>query len=312
MKYIIAIDSGATKSEVVLTKPPYIPLLIKGGKSEGRGVQIYPAINFNLLGFDESAKRLTAIIRKASSKPGLKNIAFICVGISGARFEKDRSLLEKKISKALKFNNIKIYPDTEIAFASIFDDKQKNCGIMIAGTGSVLYYRDSKNKIKKIGGWGRHFGDEGSGYWIAKEALRHVTMHYDVIGKYTSVLKHIRNEFGINRDNIVEHVYHKNFDISKITPLVFKSAGSRDAIAKEIIYNAAERLAHHFTAIDKSKMTIALCGSLFTQEKLLEKYLKEITKEKFPNIKFVKPAKSPVWGAVNLAVNEIARNEVIP
>jgi len=127
-------------------------------------------------------------------------------------------------------------------------------------------------------------------------------MHYDVIGRYTSVLKHIRNEFGINRDNIVEHVYHKNFDISKVTPFVFKSAKKGDTIAKDIIYNAAARLAHHFTALGKANARIALCGSLFSQEKLLEKYLKQISKEKFPNINFVKPVVSPVWGAVKLAV----------
>ena len=77
---------------------------------------------------------------------------------------------------------------------------------------------------------------------------------------------------------------------------------------KEIIKNAAAQLlAHHFTALGKAKARIALCGSLFSQEKLLEKYLKQITKEKFPNIKFVKPEKSPVWGAVKIAKRNLIK-----
>ena len=117
--------------------------------------------------------------------------------------------LKQKFQKLLNLRISKFTPILKLHLLQYSMILRRNCGIMIAGTGSVLYYRDNKKKIKKIGGWGRHFGDEGSGYWIAKEALRHVTSHYDVIGKYTSVLKHIRSEFGINRDNIVEHVYHK-------------------------------------------------------------------------------------------------------
>jgi hypothetical protein len=51
------------------------------------------------------------------------------------------------------------------------------------------------------------------------------------------------------------------------------------------------------------KATIALCGSLFMEEKLLERFVKKLSKEKFPYIKFIKPKRKPVWGAVEMARN---------
>jgi hypothetical protein len=49
--------------------------------------------------------------------------------------------------------------------------------------------------------------------------------------------------------------------------------------------------------------TIALTGSLFTEETLLGKYLRKLAKEKFYNIKFVKSNQRPVWGAVKIAIS---------
>lgn len=302
MKYIIAIDSGATKSEVLLFP------LEKNGKSAARAIKVFPAINFNVLGFNETASRLIAIIKKSASKVKLANIGYICAGISGAGFAGDRRKLEKVIATKLRFKNIKILPDTETAFASIFESHEKNCGILIAGTGSVLYYRDGNSKIKKAGGWGRLFGDEGSGYWIAREALHKVTQHYDGRFKYAKLTKAIEKELGLSAQSIIKEIYHNNLEISKAAKAVFKSAATGDKSSKEIISSAAEKLCEHFIPIGNGKIKIALCGSLFSEEILLEKYLRKITKTKFPNVKFVKPQKSPVWGAMRMALDVLARS----
>ncbi len=300
-KYIIGIDSGATSSEVMIYPTPRakaVPPLVKGGL---KGVhKKYPPINFNVLGFNETAKRLISIIKDSSKKTGLKNTEYIVAGISGARDEKDRLKLAKKIAATLHFNNISIYPDTAIAFAAIFSHFDKNCGILLAGTGSVLYFVNKKGMIERYGGWGRHIGDEGSGYWIAKEALNLVTLSFDKRGRKTRLEQVFYKKFGINKNNLVKHIYHNNFDIAKLTKHVFDCAEAGDRIAIEIIKEAAGKLADHFLPLKKINADIALCGSLFTEEKLLEKYMREIVRKKFPNINFIKPKRKPVWGAVEI------------
>ncbi len=295
MKYIIGIDSGATSSEAVLYP------LVNGRKL----IKKYPSINISVLGIDEAAKRLVSIVKDISKKAGSDNISSVVSGISGARYEKDRRKLELAVTKATGIKNAQVLPDTETAFASAFEPNDRNCGILIAGTGSILYYRDKTGKLIKIGGWGRHIGDEGSGYWIAREALYIVTKHYDGRQKKTLLTGVLKKEFGIDSVNIVKHVYHKGFEISQLTKHVFRCAEGGDKVSIEILKSAAENLLTHFIPLKNRKCRIALMGSLFTEEVLLEKYLRKLAKEKFYNIELIKSKLKPVWGAVRIAMTNV-------
>ena len=44
--------------------------------------------------------------------------------------------------------------------------------LLIAGTGSIVIGRDKDRSMFRVGGWGPYFGDEGSGFWIGREAVR--------------------------------------------------------------------------------------------------------------------------------------------
>ncbi|HMQ80508.1 MAG TPA: BadF/BadG/BcrA/BcrD ATPase family protein [Ignavibacteria bacterium] len=302
--YVIAIDSGATKSEVLLYPvgdPPLIPPFVRGGAK----IYKYPFINLNLLGYDESLKRLKKIVKDVSGVAGKKNIAAIAAGISGARYEKDRKRLAAALGKATGIKKVFILPDTEIALEAAFAKNVKNCGILIAGTGSILYYRAGDGKINRIGGWGRHIGDEGSGHWIAREALYKVTKHYDKRLHAEKLAVVMKKEFGIDEANIIKHVYHFNFEISKLTRHIFRCAENGDKVSKGIIKEAAENLLTHFIPLKKQKYTIAMMGSLLAEEKLLANELKKAAKKLFPNIKLVQPEFAPVWGAVKYAISNI-------
>lgn len=45
---------------------------------------------------------------------------------------------------------------------------------VIAGTGSVAWGVNASGREARAGGWGYLLGDEGSGYWLGREAVRHV------------------------------------------------------------------------------------------------------------------------------------------
>ena len=313
-QYIIGIDCGATSSEAVAS-----PDFISPTKKELREIirrnvnfrftgnipKKYPPVNFNLLGFDESSRRLLKIIKDIALNYG-NNILSLAAGISGARYEADRKKLESYIRTRTKIKHVKILPDTEIALATAFEPNQKNCGILIAGTGSILYYRDSKGQSKQVGGWGRLIGDEGSGYWIARTALSYVTKYYDKRGRKTLLTELIEEKFSMNSDTIINKIYHNGFALSKIARIVFRAAEKGDKISIDIIKGAAGELAGHFTGIKNQSFEIALTGSLFTEEKLLELELKKIIKSKYPNIKLIKPNYKPVWGAVRIARSQAA------
>ncbi|MBS1035913.1 N-acetylglucosamine kinase [Gluconobacter cerinus] len=51
--------------------------------------------------------------------------------------------------------------------------------LLLSGTGSVAWATDSRGRQIKVGGWGGLFGDEGSAFWIGRQALALLTMLLD-------------------------------------------------------------------------------------------------------------------------------------
>jgi glucosamine kinase len=50
---------------------------------------------------------------------------------------------------------------------------------VIIGTGSAVWGTDGAGREARAGGWGYLLGDEGSGYWLAREAVRHALRRRD-------------------------------------------------------------------------------------------------------------------------------------
>jgi len=60
--------------------------------------------------------------------------------------------------------------DVELAHAAAFG---AGAGVLVvAGTGSIAVARDRQGHGRRTGGWGQLLGDEGSGFWIGRAALR--------------------------------------------------------------------------------------------------------------------------------------------
>jgi len=294
--YLIGIDAGATSTAAVLCS------YVNGHINYHNYKELkFPPINFNLAGKEKTIEILASVIKKIIKGKNIYDIDYIAAGIAGARLKKDRESIKKQLVQIINYKNISIYPDTAIAFASIFNHIDTNCGILIAGTGSILYYIDGKGDLIRIGGWGRYIDDEGSGYWIGREGLNRAVKCFDGRTKKTSITEALNKNFKLSDSTIIKEVYHNKFEISKAAKVVFDCARQGDKEAIKIIREAAERLAEHFIPLKKHKAVIALCGSLFTEEKLLEKYFRKIVKEKYPNIKLIKPKHKPVWGAVEIA-----------
>lgn len=286
---IIAIDAGATKTEVLITD----------GKSKLM-LSVHPAINPNVIGFEESLDKMKKIINKYVSSDD-QNEVILSAGISGMWDIRLRKHFTDELSKKTSLGAILIYPDIDITFASVFSGEDKNCGILIAGTGSVFYYRDSDGMMRKVGGWGRLIGDEGSGYWMGKEAIRKVCEYLDGRGKKTLLTEVFESKFKLNRGSIVQKIYRQGFDIPKVTPEIFKAAEAGDRISINIIKSAAEKLYEHLKPVSRKNFTVALCGSIFSMQRLLEKYLRFYVSRYCSSIKLIRAEQKPVWGAVRLA-----------
>lgn len=293
--FYIGIDSGGTKCELLIVSDGNKILFNKS----------YKGIHYSVTGADLYSCGVSELIRDSlkASKLNLIDCIGICIGTAGAREEKDRNKLKKLFEKCIGIKNILITTDAMTALYGAFEGDEGI--ILISGTGSVLYGY-SKNKITRIGGWGRIIGDEGSGYWIGKRALNLIAKEYDEQKKEQSKLAlKLNKTFGINKQNINEKVFHGNFEIQKITPAVIECAKNKCKMSKTIVNEAVDGLTDHIKTFlkvsgTKKPIKIAFVGSVIENKNILsEKLKKEIRKLKIVNV--VRKKHSSAFGAVLLA-----------
>jgi N-acetylglucosamine kinase-like BadF-type ATPase len=300
--FFIGIDSGGTKSEV----------LIKNADNKTLYKKTHKAIHYSTHGKDKLVKHLNDIITCSVKikKLSPKNCGGICIGLAGVREEKDRKILKKHLINSLEFKNILIVPDTIITLYGAFEC---NDGIiLICGTGSILFGFVNGEFIR-IGGWGRIIGDYGSGYEIGKAAIKHLVAEYDSRKKIGKLSQAIEKRFSFDKKNILENIYRDNFDLQHLVPLILEYAEKKDKDALKIIDKTSDELINHIekffsiTNPDK-KINLVLSGSVIENENILSSKLKRKIKKDFKNINIVNKIHSPSEGAILLAKNIFYKN----
>lgn len=300
--FFIGIDSGGTKCELLITDRKSKPIQKKN----------YAALHYSVHGKKATSNHILKIIRDSvkSSKLNLNNCLGICIGLSGVREKKDKIDLQKILIKSLGIKNIIVESDTAIALHGAFNSGEGL--ILICGTGSILY-GVINNKFFRIGGWGRIIGDYGSGYEIGKNALRHLAEEYDAGKPKSRLAIEAEKKFSLNKNNILNHVYHKGFAVQNLAPLVLELADKKDKVALKITDKALNGLLRHliiFTAKTKyrRKINLALSGGIIESENILSKSLRQRIKHDFKNINLVEKKFTPSEGAIILAKHKYSIN----
>ena len=78
--------------------------------------------------------------------------------------------------------------------------------IVIAGTGSIAYGRNSAGQTARAGGWGFAISDEGSGHWIGRSAVAACMRAFDEAGAESAggLLEGIMKSWGVTtREQLV-------------------------------------------------------------------------------------------------------------
>jgi N-acetylglucosamine kinase-like BadF-type ATPase len=100
--------------------------------------------------------------------------------------------------------------------------------VIIAGTGSIILAKSEAGQIAQAGGWGHLVGDEGSAYWIAREAIRAAIAAKERRGSATKLGEWIHRALKIRR-------------LADLIPLIHDASFTKDRIAGLAQYLAA----HH-------------------------------------------------------------------
>ncbi|KAB5545816.1 putative glucokinase regulator family protein [Coniochaeta sp. 2T2.1] len=106
------------------------------------------------------------------------------VGMAGYGRPSLSSAIDNALRTLLPGPSLKITTDIDLLPLSI--GTGDNVVVVVAGTGSVAMsyekVKDHFQRTSRVGGWGGLLGDDGSGYWIGREALRTALLSSDMCG----------------------------------------------------------------------------------------------------------------------------------
>ncbi len=292
MKYYMGIDGGGTYTKAVVSDEMGVVLC----KAEGG------SINYYAVGMDESRKNLQNIVDFITAELGEITFENVFVGCSALDDEADDETVNNLCGGIINARKISMNSDIYVAYAASGCDS-----IAICGTGSMAMGKSCDGQLVVKGGWGHILGDEGSGYSIALNALKHSCYCADhgYNDTFTTVLN---NYFGVTSTRqIIDVVYSENIKkdfIAGYGAEVGRLADDGDLIAVDIIDSEAFRFADTvLSLLDETGNvgTLAVYGGVFANCKSYKESFCDCIKLHFPDIKIEMLTVSPEMGALNIA-----------
>ncbi len=305
MKFFCGIDGGATKTSCLIAD--------ENGHVVGLGHS--RSSNVSVVGVKTMLSSIKEALDFAVENAGIsiKQIDTIFVAIAGGGSERRRRLIRQSIGE-LGISN-KVYVDSDAVAAFTATTLGRPGVVVISGTGSIVLGLDENGVYHRVGGWGYLIDDEGSAFYIGREALRYALMAYDGRGEETDLVTYIPKHFNVDSlVDVVDLISLRKIgvvEIASLAPLVVKLWKSGDGIASTIIRRSCYELAHAAsTVINRMKMKnplVGVRGGVFEGDADFTKLFFQILKKKVPRIRRSKSKFKPVLGALLLAYKSAER-----
>lgn len=307
---VLGVDAGATKTVCALGDSRGCALGMV--RTEGLNLQTTPRAVF--------VDRLRTIVTEALAlSPGASPGA-VCLGVAGADREADFSAIRTIVgSLGLTVPTIVVNDAVIALVAGIGDDPGV---VIVAGTGSIAYGRNSSNRAARAGGWGYILGDEGSGYWLGRRALRAVVRELDGRGPTTRLTPRILNHFGITTAaELIRHIQGTDVRPAVVAALaahVQEAFAESDAVAARILDSAATELAASARAVvgrlsmQDTSFACVLAGTIFRAMPSLVEALNGAIVRDAPRARVTRLLKEPAEGALHLAAAALSGPVPLP
>jgi N-acetylglucosamine kinase-like BadF-type ATPase len=309
VRYVLGIDAGGTKTVGLLATEEGEIL------SEARG----GGANLQAAGELGVEKVLHDVMEQAIGHRSIWPAA-ICLGIAGVDRDEDLAVVRAVMRRIGYKTDTLVVNDALVALVAGAGSAPGI--VVIAGTGSIAYGRSADNRAARAGGWGYILGDEGSGYWIGRRALRAVVRHADGRGTATLLTRRLLDHFGIARaQDLITVVYARKLpppSIASLAKQVFEAARDGDGVAQAILADAASELEVSAASVMRrlgmadDEFTFVLAGGIFRAVPSLTVDLQSRLARMAPSSHVVVLDAEPAVGAVVLAIEQMRGGANLP
>lgn len=245
----LGIDAGGTGTRGVVL-------------SGGVIVHRFTVAPMNLLLHADAIERLAALVAESGA-------ALVGIGLPGLRGEQASDKLARQLSAATGARVV-VGNDADAALAGAFgagDGAEDGDGaVVLAGTGSIALGRRG-HTTHRAGGHGFLLGDEGSGWWIGREAVRAALLERDEGRPAGPLTQALTDALQADLDSIVARIYADPRERRVLAGLVPMVTACTDPRATAILTAAADALiglAHAVReALGAPLLPIAYVGGVF-------------------------------------------------
>lgn len=307
--HVLGIDAGGTKT-VCLLADEHGTVLAESRRG---------GANLQAVGELQVEKVLHEVMDEAIGDRAVVP-SVICLGIAGVD-RQDDSAVVKGIMKRIGYKARVIVVNDALVALEAGAPGQPGV-VVISGTGSISYGRNAAGEAARSGGWGYVLGDEGSGYWIGRAALRAVLRESDHRGPKTALSNLLLEHFGIAQaQGLIHEVYHTNLKpaaIGSLAKCVQDAFSQGDPVAIGILRGAADELEASALSVARrldlvgTPFTFILAGGIFRAVPWLEEEMTRRLPVGAPQSRVQLLDREPATGAVALALKEASGGVRIP
>ncbi|RJP64305.1 MAG: hypothetical protein C4532_19615 [Candidatus Abyssobacteria bacterium SURF_17] len=187
--------------------------------------------------------------------------------------------------------------------------------VVVSGTGSICKGRNAAGETRLAGGWGPLVGDEGSGYDLAREAVKAVIKAHDGRGESTKLSEFVLSHFGITEiQDLKRRLYRppiKRHAFAMLAAHLTTAAKDGDKVALEILKTGAARLRQLAAPVVRAlfrpeeSFPIILSGGVLRQGSIIaESLISELT-DLWPHATVFVPQLPPVTGTIIIGLDSL-------
>jgi N-acetylglucosamine kinase len=299
--YFLGLDGGGTKTQATL---------IDGTAREVARATSGPS-NYHSIGQETMQTSLQAAMRQVLKQAAVTwdDVGAIGLGMAGIARPHDFQVVRALLAEIAPPTRLAITHDAEAALVGGIG--RRHGAALIAGTGAIAYAVNARGQTRRADGWGYLLGDEGSGYWIGREALRATARACDGRDPPTLLQNAILAELGLNVcDELVHRVYETDLavpQIAALAPAVLAAARQGDAVALDILQRAGALLGSTLCTVirglDMAQETfdVVLLGGMLSASALARERVTAAVKDCAPHAAVIQPENDAAFGAALLA-----------
>jgi glucosamine kinase len=288
---VLGLDIGGTHSRARLERDGAVV-----GEANG------PSASLAAAGRDRAGAAVRALLRELALGPGA-SLDAVCVGTAGTGASESDAFFVELLSPLTRGGRVLVVNDARIVLAAGGLTEGIAC---IAGTGSIAV-GVAEGREERSGGWGYLLGDEGSGYWVVREALRELALRQDThapLGPLGSAVMAAAQ--CPDMASLLQRWYDRPApdEWAALAPLVIDRGGP---FGDDIAERAAQALAAsissvHFLLGGPERFPVLLAGGLLTQHREIAKRTVRAVRSSLPDADVRVLRDPPVAGAVRLAL----------